>query len=109
MINAKADEKLDISVAFLMMRGLRKPAQANRGNRVLENCVWDEVKDIKVLGQLLITAFSKRRKTVRNALRSYLTTDDLEQLKIDPGLRPENLKPEEYFRCANYITDNPSA
>ena len=69
----------------------------------------DEVKDIKVLEQLLITAFSKRRKTVRNALRSYLTADELNQLNIDPGLRPENLKPEEYFRCANYITDNPPA
>jgi len=69
----------------------------------------DEVKDIKVLQQLLITAFSKRRKTVRNALRSYLTADDLDQLNIDPGLRPENLRPEEYFRCANYITDNLSA
>ena len=65
-----------------------------------------EVKDIKVLEQLLITAFSKRRKTVRNALRGYLTADDLGQLNIDPGLRPENLKPEEYFLCANYITDN---
>jgi 16S rRNA (adenine1518-N6/adenine1519-N6)-dimethyltransferase len=65
-----------------------------------------EVKNIKVLEQLLITAFSKRRKTVRNALRSYLTDDDLVQLNIDPGLRPENLRPEEYFRCANYITDN---
>ena len=65
-----------------------------------------EVKDIKVLEQLLITAFSKRRKTVRNALGSYFTTDDLLQLNIDPRLRPENLRPEEYFRCANYITDN---
>lgn len=68
-----------------------------------------EVKDKKVLEQLLITAFSKRRKTVRNALGSYLTTDDLLQLNIDPRLRPENLRPEEYFRCANYITDNLSA
>ena len=66
----------------------------------------NEVKDIKVLEQLLIMAFSKRRKTVRNALRSYLTVDELNQLNIDPGLRPENLKPEEFFRCANYITDN---
>jgi len=66
----------------------------------------DQVKDIKVLEQLLITAFGKRRKPVRNALRSSLTADDRVRLNIDPGLRPENLKPEEFFRCADYITDN---
>ncbi len=68
----------------------------------------DGVKDIKVLEQLLITAFSKRRKTVRNALRTYLSTDDLNRLNIDASLRPENLTPEEYFRCANYIADRNS-
>lgn len=68
----------------------------------------ETVKDIKVLEQLLISAFSKRRKTVRNALRSYLDTDDLRKLNIDASLRPENLTPEEYFRCANYIADRSS-
>jgi 16S rRNA (adenine1518-N6/adenine1519-N6)-dimethyltransferase len=63
------------------------------------------VKDIKLLEQLLITAFSKRRKTVRNALRTYLTSEELIALNIDPGLRPENLTPEEYFQCANYLSD----
>ena len=67
-----------------------------------------KVKNIELLQQLLITAFSKRRKTVRNALGSYLREEDLEYLNIDPRLRPENLTPEDYVRCANYLTDNQS-
>ena len=67
-----------------------------------------KAKDIGLLQQLLITAFSKRRKTIRNALRSYLGEEDLEYLNIDIRLRPENLTPEDYVRCANYVTDNQS-
>ncbi len=64
-----------------------------------------KVRDIKVLENLLITAFSKRRKTVRNALGTHLSIHDLDKLNIDANLRPENLAPEEYFRCANYISE----
>ncbi len=64
-----------------------------------------EVSDVDLLGRLLITAFSKRRKTIRNALGTYLTTGELEQLGIDPRLRPENIEPNAYFRCANYLSN----
>ncbi len=67
-----------------------------------------KVNNIEHLEQLLIAAFSKRRKNVRNALGSYLSEEDLERLNIDTNLRPENLTPDEYVRCANYITDNAS-
>jgi len=43
---------------------------------------------------LLRTAFSARRKTLRNALPGV----DLARLGIDPKLRPENLSPEDYAR-----------
>jgi 16S rRNA (adenine1518-N6/adenine1519-N6)-dimethyltransferase len=71
-----------------------------------------EVKNIKLLEQLLISAFSKRRKTIRNALGSYLSAEELEELGFDTKLRPENLYPEDFARCANYIdkrqkTDSP--
>ena len=46
--------------------------------------------------QLLRQAFSARRKTLRNALPEV----DFAAVGIDPGLRPENLSPEEYARLS---------
>jgi 16S rRNA (adenine1518-N6/adenine1519-N6)-dimethyltransferase len=46
--------------------------------------------------QLLRRAFSARRKTLRNALPEV----DFAAVGIDPGLRPENLSPEEYARLS---------
>ncbi len=62
-----------------------------------------EVTNIKLLEQLLISAFSKRRKTIRNALGSYLSAEELENLGLDTKLRPENLDPTDFARCANYL------
>ena len=45
---------------------------------------------------LLRQAFSARRKTLRNALPGV----DFAKLGIDPGLRPENLSPEDYARIS---------
>ncbi len=44
-------------------------------------------------------AFSARRKTLRNALPGV----DLAALGIDPGLRPENLSPEDYLRITSRL------
>jgi 16S rRNA (adenine1518-N6/adenine1519-N6)-dimethyltransferase len=46
--------------------------------------------------QLLRRAFSARRKTLRNALPDV----DFAAVGIDPGLRPENLSPEDYARLS---------
>jgi 16S rRNA (adenine1518-N6/adenine1519-N6)-dimethyltransferase len=45
---------------------------------------------------LLRKAFSARRKTLRNALPGV----DFAAAGIDPGLRPENLSPEDYLRLS---------
>jgi 16S rRNA (adenine1518-N6/adenine1519-N6)-dimethyltransferase len=45
---------------------------------------------------LLRRAFSARRKTLRNALAGV----DLSAAGIDPGLRAENLSPEDYARIS---------
>jgi 16S rRNA (adenine1518-N6/adenine1519-N6)-dimethyltransferase len=45
---------------------------------------------------LLRRAFSARRKTLRNALPGV----DFAALGLDPGLRPENLSPEDYARIS---------
>jgi 16S rRNA (adenine1518-N6/adenine1519-N6)-dimethyltransferase len=60
--------------------------------------------DPVVLEELLTNTFSFRRKTLRNAMKKYLTPADLEQLGIDSGLRPENLDINQFVKCANAIS-----
>jgi 16S rRNA (adenine1518-N6/adenine1519-N6)-dimethyltransferase len=45
-------------------------------------------------------AFSQRRKTLRNALRSIVDVDAIVAAGIDPGLRPEVLTPAEFAKIA---------
>ena len=61
--------------------------------------------DKKLLESILVQAFSMRRKTIRNALRKFLTVDDLESLHLDPQLRPENLTIENYLSCTRFVAD----
>jgi 16S rRNA (adenine1518-N6/adenine1519-N6)-dimethyltransferase len=49
-----------------------------------------------VLRSLVTAAFSHRRKTLRNGLKSLLTTEDIEACGIDPALRPETLAPAQF-------------
>jgi 16S rRNA (adenine1518-N6/adenine1519-N6)-dimethyltransferase len=48
------------------------------------------------LRTLVTTAFSHRRKTLRNCLKGLLTAQDIESLGIDPQLRPETLAPAQF-------------
>jgi len=54
------------------------------------------------LDQVLTTAFSKRRKTLRNALKGFFTEEDLVKCSIDPQARPENLSIDQYVQLANF-------
>jgi 16S rRNA (adenine1518-N6/adenine1519-N6)-dimethyltransferase len=51
---------------------------------------------LEIDDDLLRQAFSARRKQLRNALRGI----PLEKIGIDPGLRPENLSPQDYARIS---------
>ena len=59
--------------------------------------------DRALMNQLLTSAFSARRKTLKNALRNYLNESELRSIDIDPGSRPENLIPEDFIRCVNFL------
>jgi 16S rRNA (adenine1518-N6/adenine1519-N6)-dimethyltransferase len=48
------------------------------------------------LRTLVTAAFSHRRKTLRNGLKSLLTATDIEACGIDPQLRPETLTPAQF-------------
>ena len=50
-------------------------------------------------------AFSHRRKTLRNALRSVMDLDAIVAAGIDPGVRPETLSPADFARLAAQVPD----
>lgn len=52
--------------------------------------------------QLVTAAFSQRRKTLRNAVRAYLSAEDIAACDIDPTLRPERLAAADFARLANH-------
>lgn len=60
----------------------------------------------KLFGELVLAAFSQRRKTLRNTLRHYLTMADFNRLGIDPGLRAENLSLEQYAAITRQIHED---
>jgi 16S rRNA (adenine1518-N6/adenine1519-N6)-dimethyltransferase len=49
------------------------------------------------LQTLLTKTFSMRRKTIRNALKGFITAQGLEEIGLDPMLRPENLDLKDYL------------
>jgi len=49
---------------------------------------------------LVAAAFSQRRKTLRNAVRAYLSAEQITALGLDPGMRPEQLSPAQFVQLA---------
>lgn len=62
-----------------------------------------EIHDPKRLRELVTQAFSQRRKTLRNALKSHAIAADLEALDIDPGARPEQVSVAAWVALANRL------
>jgi 16S rRNA (adenine1518-N6/adenine1519-N6)-dimethyltransferase len=62
-----------------------------------------DIDDAAILGDVVATAFSQRRKTLRNALRTRVDEAELRALDIDPGKRPETLPIADYVALANYL------
>ncbi len=60
--------------------------------------------DEKLFAAVVARAFGARRKTLRNALGTLIDAPGLQRLGIDPGLRPENVPPEDYIRIAIEIS-----
>ena len=50
-----------------------------------------DVGNYEKFAQVVQTAFSQRRKTIANSLKSVIDRDRLDACNIDPGLRAENL------------------
>jgi len=69
--------------------------------------IKNPVKDIKSLNTVCLAAFNQRRKTIRNSFKKIISKEQLAELNIDDGLRPENLTLDDYIKLANFLTDNP--
>jgi len=59
-------------------------------------------RDEALFAKTVLTAFSQRRKTLRNTLGGVLTPADFETLGIDPQARAQTLSVEEFVRIADY-------
>jgi 16S rRNA (adenine1518-N6/adenine1519-N6)-dimethyltransferase len=62
-----------------------------------------EVSSFPNFSKLVGQAFSMRRKTLRNSLRSLLDADRIQSAGIDPGLRPEALSLQQFATLAELI------
>lgn len=65
------------------------------------------VKDTYWLNRVTTQAFNQRRKTLRNALSTLFTAEQLTALNIDLNARAENLGLADYAHLANWLCDNP--
>ncbi len=59
--------------------------------------------DVKLMNQIVTSAFSLRRKTIRNSLKNFLESTDFEALQLDPKARAENLSLSDYIAITEYI------
>ena len=62
-------------------------------------------RDETLFAKITTTAFSQRRKTIRNTLIDFLAPDDFVTLNLDSRLRAENLSVTDYLHIANYLHD----
>ena len=100
-----------LQTRFRMEKLFRVPAGAFRPAPKVESALVRLVPlapearpqmDWGVFARTIAGAFSARRKKLSNALP--LGAADFELLGIDPGLRPENLSPQDYVRIAQRLT-----
>lgn len=61
-------------------------------------------KNLDKLSQVVLAAFSQRRKMLRNTLKGMLDDAGFAALGIDPTRRAEDIPVEGYVRIANYLS-----
>lgn len=59
--------------------------------------------NFSVFSKLVRTCFQQRRKTIKNSLKLFLDTEQIDQLNIDLTLRPEKLSVAEFVQLSNQM------
>ena len=62
-----------------------------------------QLADEALFARVVAAAFGRRRKTLRNALKSFASEADLERTGIVPGARGETLSVADFVRLANTL------
>ena len=62
-----------------------------------------KVASLPRFAQIIVQAFSQRRKTVRNSLRGMLSGDAIRAAGVDPEARPQTLSLAEFAALSNYV------
>jgi len=65
-----------------------------------------QITDYALFRRVVAQAFSLRRKTLRNALKNYISEEQIISCDIDPKLRPELIDLAGYARMSNFISNN---
>lgn len=63
-----------------------------------------DVDDVSCLQDVIRVAFTQRRKTLKNSLRTLISETELNKLTIDTSLRPEKLSLSDYAIISNSIS-----
>jgi len=71
--------------------------------RLQPRCMEDLPVEPRRLQQVVAQAFSQRRKTLRNSLKSWFSAEQLQALSIDPGQRPEQLDLAAFIKLAQSL------
>lgn len=67
-----------------------------------------DVGEPRHFAMVVASAFSQRRKTLRNSLKSLLDADDIVAAGIDPGLRAEVLSPAQFVELSRRLANKPT-
>ncbi len=65
------------------------------------------IDSVTSLNTVVTTAFSQRRKTLRNALKKLIHDTDITTLNIDPSARAETLSLQNFAALSQFINQNP--
>ena len=60
--------------------------------------------DAIALARVTQQAFSQRRKTLRNCLRDWFSSDEISAIDVDPAARPETLSLDQFVRLSRLLT-----
>ncbi|MDC0995877.1 MAG: 16S rRNA (adenine(1518)-N(6)/adenine(1519)-N(6))-dimethyltransferase RsmA [Pseudomonadales bacterium] len=64
--------------------------------------------DEKLFSEIVSAAFGQRRKTIRNSLKPFMSSEQLEKAGIDPGIRPEKVSLNQFIDAANLVSKTSS-
>lgn len=65
-----------------------------------------KIKDMKTFEKIVRTAFSHKRKMIKNNLKSLISEEDIAHANISPSARAEELDVEDFVRLTDLISRN---